>query len=80
MHEAFWNGLLDMRWEDAPLGPETTRLVLRLRECGQARQDIVQGSQPIRAERLVRTGVKPKPEEPGARSSGSKTYQRRKVM
>src|SRR5947208_1927848 len=36
MHEAFWNGLLDVRWEDAPLGPETTRLVLRLRECGYA--------------------------------------------
>ncbi len=29
MYEAFWNGLLDVRWEDAPLGPETTRLVLR---------------------------------------------------
>jgi hypothetical protein len=28
MHEAFWDGLLDVRWEDAPLGPETTRLVL----------------------------------------------------
>ena len=36
MHEAFWNGLLDVRWEDAPLGPEATRLVLRLRECGYA--------------------------------------------
>ena len=36
MHEAFWNGLFDVRWEDAPLGPETTRLVLRLRECGYA--------------------------------------------
>ena len=36
MHEAFWNGLLDVRWEDAPLGPETTRLVLRLRERGYA--------------------------------------------
>ena len=36
MHEEFWNGLLDVRWEDAPLGPETTRLVLRLRECGLA--------------------------------------------
>src|SRR6266566_4980056 len=36
MHEALWNGLLDVRWEDAPLGPETTRLVLRLRECGYA--------------------------------------------
>ena len=21
MHEAFWTGLFDMRWEDAPLGP-----------------------------------------------------------
>ena len=20
MHEAFWNGLLDVRWEEAPLG------------------------------------------------------------
>jgi hypothetical protein len=37
MHEAFWNGLLDVRWEDAPLGQETTRLVLR-----HARQDIIQ--------------------------------------
>src|SRR5271165_6286024 len=36
MYEAFWNGLPDVRWEDAPLGPETTRLVLRLRECGYA--------------------------------------------
>jgi hypothetical protein len=36
MHEAFRNGLLDVRWEDAPLGAETTRLVLRLRECGYA--------------------------------------------
>jgi hypothetical protein len=34
MHEAFWNGLLDVRWEDVPLGPETTRLVLRLRGAG----------------------------------------------
>ena len=22
MHEAFWNGLFDVRWEEAPLGPE----------------------------------------------------------
>lgn len=36
MHEAFWNGLLDTRWEDAPLGPEAIRLVLRLRDCGYA--------------------------------------------
>src|SRR5258707_13828188 len=30
MHEAFWNGLFDVRWEDAPLGPDAIRLVLRL--------------------------------------------------
>lgn len=36
MHEAFWNGLFDPRWEDAPLGPEGIRLVLRLRDCGYA--------------------------------------------
>ena len=23
MHEAFWNGLFDVRWEEAPLGPES---------------------------------------------------------
>jgi len=32
--EAFWNGLFDVRWEDAPLGPEAIRLVLRLRSLG----------------------------------------------
>ena len=36
MHEAFWNGLFDTRWENAPLGPEAIRLVLRLRERGHA--------------------------------------------
>jgi integrase/recombinase XerD len=36
MHEAFWNGLFDTRWEDAPLGPEAIRLVLRMRDCGYA--------------------------------------------
>ena len=36
MHEAFWNGLFDVRWEDAPLGPEAIRLVRRLRERGYA--------------------------------------------
>ncbi len=25
MHEAFWNGLFDVRWEEAPLGPEAIR-------------------------------------------------------
>lgn len=34
MHEAFWNGLFDTRWEDAPLGGEAIRLVLWLRERG----------------------------------------------
>ena len=32
--EAFWNGLFDVRWEDAPLGPEAIRLVMRLRSLG----------------------------------------------
>ena len=32
MHEAFWNGLFDVCWEEAPLGPEAIRLVQRLRE------------------------------------------------
>ena len=46
MHEAFWNGLFDVRWEEAPLGPEAIRLVLGLRgqrfaerpcrDCGHA--------------------------------------------
>lgn len=34
MHEAYWNGLFDTRWEDAPLGCEAIRLVLWLRERG----------------------------------------------
>ena len=34
MQEAFWNGLFDTRWEDAPLGQETIRLVLWMRERG----------------------------------------------
>ena len=36
MHEAFWNGLSGVRWEEAPLGPEAIRLVRRLRERGYA--------------------------------------------
>jgi len=36
MHEAFWNGLFDVRWEDAPLGEEAIRLVQRLRKDGYA--------------------------------------------
>ena len=34
MHEAFWNGLFDTRWEAAPLGREAIRLVLWLRKRG----------------------------------------------
>jgi len=34
MHEAFWNGLFDTQWEEAPLGPEAIRLVLQLRSRG----------------------------------------------
>ena len=36
MHEAFWNGLFDVRWKEARLGPEPIRLVRRLRERGYA--------------------------------------------
>ena len=36
MHEAFWNGLFDVRWKEAPLGPEAIPLVRRLREGGYA--------------------------------------------
>ncbi len=36
MHQAFWNGLFDVRWEDAPLGEEAIRLVVWLRERGYA--------------------------------------------
>jgi integrase/recombinase XerD len=34
MNEAFWNGLFDTRWEDAPLGPEAIRLARHLRSLG----------------------------------------------
>lgn len=34
MHEAFWNGLFDARWEGAPLGPEAIRLVRGLDDRG----------------------------------------------
>lgn len=36
--EAFWNGLFDVRWEDAPLGPEAIRLMRRLRSLGYREQ------------------------------------------
>lgn len=35
MYEAYWNGLFDTRWEDAPLGAEAIRLALWLRQRGQ---------------------------------------------
>ena len=34
MHEAYWNGLFDVRWEDAALGSEAIRLVVWLRKRG----------------------------------------------
>jgi hypothetical protein len=34
MHEAYWNGLFDTRWEDAPLGLEAIRLVRKLCNSG----------------------------------------------
>lgn len=36
MSEAYWNGLFDTRWEDAPLGPEAIRLAQWLRQRGHA--------------------------------------------
>ena len=36
MHDTFWNGLFDVRWEGAQLGEEALRLVLRLRKRGYA--------------------------------------------
>ena len=36
MHEAFWNGLSGVRWEEAPPGPEAIRLVRGLPERGYA--------------------------------------------
>ncbi len=36
MYNAYWNGLFDTRWEDAPLGREVIRLVLWLRERAYA--------------------------------------------
>jgi hypothetical protein len=29
MHEAFWNGLFDVRWEEAPLGPEASKDIIQ---------------------------------------------------
>ena len=34
MQEAFWNGLFDTRWEDAPLGVEAIRLIFSMRDRG----------------------------------------------
>lgn len=34
MNDAFWNGLFDTRWEDAPLGMEAIRLARWLRQRG----------------------------------------------
>lgn len=34
MQEAFWNGLFDSRWEEAPLGQEAIRLARWMRERG----------------------------------------------
>lgn len=36
MYDAYWNGVFDVRWEDAPLGQEALRLVLSLRKRGYA--------------------------------------------
>jgi hypothetical protein len=40
MHDTFWNGLFDVRWEGAQLGEEALRLVLRLRKSGVRGTDL----------------------------------------
>ena len=62
MHEAFWNGLFDVRWEEAPLGPEAIRLIQRLRGRGYAgRTCRIRASRryrgPVRAWGPVRPGI-----------------------
>ncbi len=47
MHEAFWNGLFDVRWEEAPLGPEAIRLIQRLRERGYAGRTRLEDGTPV---------------------------------
>ena len=61
MHEAFWNGLFDVRWEEAPLGPEAIRLVQRLRERGYAERtcrDPLQGESRWHASKDIINGSK----------------------
>ena len=72
MHEAFWNGLFDVRWEEAPLGPEAIRLVQRLRERGYAERTC-RDPLPARKEKAAGTPAK-------TSSNGSKTSEPPKVM
>ena len=72
MHEAFWNGLFDGRWEEAPLGPEAIRLVQRLRELGYAERTC---RDPLPARKVKAAGTPAK-----TSSNGSKTSEPPKVM
>jgi hypothetical protein len=72
MHEAFWNGLFDVRWEEAPLGPEAIRLVQRLRERGYAERTC---RDPLPARKVKAAGTPAK-----TSSNGSKTSEPPKVM
>ena len=72
MHEAFWNGLFDVRWEEAPLGPEAIRLVRRLRERGYAERTC---RDPLPARKVKAAGTPAK-----TSSNGSKTSEPPKVM
>ena len=76
MHEAFWNGLFDVRWEEAPLGPEAIRLIRRLRERGYAERTCRDyGSPSFTSEGELSTGPPAK-----TSSNGSKTSEPPKVM
>jgi hypothetical protein len=72
MHEAFWNGLFDVRWEEAPLGPEAVRLVRRLRERGYAERTC---RDPLPARKVKAAGTPAR-----TSSNGSKTSEPPKVM
>jgi len=72
MYEAFWNGLFDVRWEEAPLGPEAIRLVQRLCERGYAERTC---RDPLPAWKVKAAGTLAK-----TSSNGSKTSEPPKVM
>ena len=76
MHEAFWDGLLDVRWEDAPLGTRPLGWSCVSPEAAPVRVCGANAALPQSPHRRVKAAG-----APGRTSSnGSKAYQRRKVM